>query len=44
MSNKRHSGVTMKFLGYLITVVTAISFFACIAAIPIAKCATYSYQ
>jgi len=36
MSNKRNSGVTMKFLGYLITVVTAISFFACIAAIPIA--------
>jgi len=26
----------MQFLGYLITVVTAISFFACIAAIPIA--------
>ena len=36
MSNKRNSGLTMKFLGYLITVVTAISFFACIAAIPIA--------
>ena len=36
MSNKRNSGVTMKFLGYLITVVTAISFFACIAAIPVA--------
>ena len=36
MSNKRNSGVTMQFLGYLITVVTAISFFACIAAIPIA--------
>ena len=36
ISNKRNSGVTMKFLGYLITVVTAISFFACIAAIPIA--------
>jgi hypothetical protein len=35
-SNKRNSGVTMKFLGYLITVVTAMSFFACIAAIPIA--------
>ena len=36
MSIKRNSGVTMKFLGYLITVVTAMSFFACIAAIPIA--------
>jgi hypothetical protein len=36
MSNKRNSGVTMKYLGYLITVVTAISFFACIAAIPVA--------
>jgi len=36
MSNKRNSGFTMKFLGYLITVVTAMSFFACIAAIPIA--------
>jgi len=36
MSNKRNSGVTMQFLGHLITVVTAISFFACIAAIPIA--------
>ena len=36
MSNKRNSGVTMQFLGYLIAVVTAISFFACIAAIPIA--------
>ena len=36
MSNKRNSGVTMKFLGYLITVVTAISFSACIAAIPVA--------
>jgi hypothetical protein len=35
-SNNRNSGVTMKFLGYLITVVTAMSFFACIAAIPIA--------
>lgn len=34
--NKRNSGVAMKFLGYLITVVTTISFFACIAAIPIA--------
>jgi hypothetical protein len=36
MSNKRNSGFTMKFLGYLITVVTAMSFFACIAAIPVA--------
>jgi hypothetical protein len=36
MSSKRNSRVAMKFLGYLITVVTAISFFACIAAIPIA--------
>jgi len=36
MSNIRNAGLTMKFLGYLITVVTAISFFACIAAIPIA--------
>jgi len=36
LSNKRNSGVTMKFLGYLITVVTTFSFFACIAAIPIA--------
>jgi hypothetical protein len=34
--NKRISGVTMKCLGYLITMVTTISFFACIAAIPIA--------
>jgi hypothetical protein len=36
MRNKKNSGVTMKLLGYLITVVTAISFFACIAAIPVA--------
>jgi hypothetical protein len=36
MSNKRNSGVTMKCLGYLITMVTAISFFACVAAIPVA--------
>jgi hypothetical protein len=36
MSNKKNSGVTMKFLGYLITLVTTMSFFACIAAIPIA--------
>jgi hypothetical protein len=34
--NKRNSGVTMKFLGYLITIGTAISFLACIAAVPIA--------
>ena len=33
---KTNSIVKFKFLGYLITVVTAISFFACIAAIPIA--------
>lgn len=36
MNNKRNSGFKMKFLGYLITVITTISFFACIAAIPIA--------
>jgi len=36
MNNKTNSGFIMKFLGYLITVVTALSFFACIAAIPIA--------
>ena len=36
MRNKTNSGVTMKLLGYLITGVTAISFFACIAAIPVA--------
>jgi hypothetical protein len=36
MSNKRNSRDTMKFLGYLVTVVTAMSFFACIAAIPVA--------
>jgi hypothetical protein len=34
--NKINSVFTIKFLGYLITLVTAISFFACIAAIPIA--------
>jgi hypothetical protein len=36
MSNKKNSKVTMKFLGYLIMLVTTMSFFACIAAIPIA--------
>jgi hypothetical protein len=36
MSNKRSVGVPTKFLGYLVITVTAISFFACIAAIPIA--------
>ena len=34
--NKKISGLIIKFLGYLITVVTTISFLACIAAIPIA--------
>jgi hypothetical protein len=34
--NKKNSGVTIKFLGYLIAVVTTMSFLACIAAIPIA--------
>jgi hypothetical protein len=34
--NKKNSGVTIKFFGYVIAVVTTISFFACIAAIPIA--------
>jgi hypothetical protein len=33
--NKIKSGVTIKFFGYLFTVATAISFLACIAAIPI---------
>jgi hypothetical protein len=32
MSNKRNSKVTMKFLGYLITGVTAMSFFAIVKA------------
>jgi hypothetical protein len=32
MSNKRGSGVTRKFLGYLITGVTAMSFFAIVKA------------
>lgn len=36
ISNKRIYGVKMKFFGYLIAVVTAVSFFACIAAIPVA--------
>jgi hypothetical protein len=36
MVNGRNTGFTMKFLGYLMAVVTTLSFFACIAAIPIA--------
>ena len=36
MSNKKFSGAAMKFFGYLITMVTAVSFLACIAAVPIA--------
>jgi len=36
MSNKRKFSGTRKSLGYLITVVTAVSFIACVAAIPIA--------
>jgi hypothetical protein len=34
--NKKNPGVTIKFFGYVIAVVTTISFLACIAAIPIA--------
>jgi len=36
MNKKSNSDFKRKLLGYLIAVVTAISFFACIAAIPIA--------
>jgi hypothetical protein len=36
MINKKNTGLTMKLFGYLIAVVTTVSFFACIAAIPIA--------
>jgi hypothetical protein len=36
MNKKNFSGVAMKSLGYLITMVVAISFLACIAAVPVA--------
>jgi hypothetical protein len=36
MNKKNFSGVAMKSLGYLITMVVTISFLACIAAVPIA--------